>query len=387
MEQFQVVDGQQAVNATNQNLVLQSVPVSLGSAGAQLQQQVIQLSGMTGQGNQLLSGVNGQQIMIQGLPQGQTIQLQNGQQLQLISAGQGQQTLIQQPTVAQQPAIQQTQPQQQILIQQPQQQVQQQTQQQLQAGQIIQTADGQTMIYQPVNAAGDSGSAQQSIQIQTPQGLITVPLSSLNQALVQQAPQATQAATQAATPQLAQQPAAVSLPTTGQPGQGQMIMMVQGSGGVTTMQRIPLPGSTEILEEEPLYVNAKQYHRILKRRQARAKLEAEGKIPKERKKYLHESRHRHAMNRVRGEGGRFYTDAQLAAMAMCKQENGDMASNIPGMDVHAPLESQMDNNGLSQNGHANIADILQRTNEATLMMANAQNSMVHMNVSEPGAMK
>ena len=58
--------------------------------------------------------------------------------------------------------------------------------------------------------------------------------------------------------------------------------MVPGSGGVTAMQRIPLPGA-ELLEEEPLYVNAKQYHRILKRRQARAKLEAEGKILKERR--------------------------------------------------------------------------------------------------------
>jgi hypothetical protein len=57
--------------------------------------------------------------------------------------------------------------------------------------------------------------------------------------------------------------------------------MVPGTGGVPQFQRIPLPG-TEFLEEEPLYVNAKQYRRILKRRQARAKLEAEGRIPKER---------------------------------------------------------------------------------------------------------
>lgn len=50
-------------------------------------------------------------------------------------------------------------------------------------------------------------------------------------------------------------------------------------------QRIPVAMETF---DEPLYVNAKQYHRIIKRRQARAKLEAEGKIPKQRKVSLFE---------------------------------------------------------------------------------------------------
>jgi len=42
---------------------------------------------------------------------------------------------------------------------------------------------------------------------------------------------------------------------------------------------------TQESEEEPLYVNPKQYYRIMKRRQARAKLEAEGKIPPTRQVY------------------------------------------------------------------------------------------------------
>ena len=95
-------------------------------------------------------------------------------------------------------------------------------------------------------------------------------------------------------------------------------------------------------------MNAKQFHRILKRRVARQKLEEALRLTsKQRKPYLHESRHNHAMRRPRGPGGRFLTADEVAEMERQKKEreglvddgvnnNGQIPSAAKGKEADKP---------------------------------------------------
>ncbi|URD75837.1 Nuclear transcription factor Y subunit [Musa troglodytarum] len=144
---------------------------------------------------------------------------------------------------------------------------------------------------------------------------------------------------------------------------GQSIVHPQIIGMPQSRMLLPLE-----MTEEPVYVNPKQYHGIIRRRQSRAKAELKRKVMKVRKPYLHESRHLHAMRRARGCGGRFLNTKKT-------DEDAAKTDTKKGLNSGAFLSAQ---STISSSSEAMPSDCSGDTNPASTMqerMSKSQTSI------------
>ncbi|OMO68604.1 CCAAT-binding transcription factor, subunit B [Corchorus olitorius] len=139
-------------------------------------------------------------------------------------------------------------------------------------------------------------------------------------------------------------------------------------------------------EDGPIYVNAKQYNGIIRRRQSRAKAVLENKLTKSRKPYMHYSRHLHAMRRPRGCGGRFLntkpSNGDKDGIEKKRVANGGPFSHPTGSQNSEVLQS--DSGTLNSSKEANGGGSTVSGSEVTSMYSRGGDNIDHFSINNLG---